>query len=570
MAKTKYILWLSSHPSLPSHAKAQNLKKQGLKITFVKDLPTLFLESNKERSSFIFISDNEEDSSVIDAIRKITQNPDTKSAKFILICERFSSKLQLMAASHAFRGILSCDLADELWHFVLSTNPSTALPIGGKVSLNYICKIMVPARLIWISHTLIRIEGSVRLQVGDRLSLIGALSELVDRNQLELTVTSVHQTKLLYRFSYAYECDLTSTFNTQEILDLFNKIKPYLSTSPVRIFAIVKNPRLRHLMAHAFSENNWDLTMALHLKSMLTEPSYLTPDIVFIEETFATSPSSQNRFQLMLESLSKQTTVVIIKKSKSSIPSHFGGREIKTLNEDEASFSAETLRRICPQPQSSSSEYYFSRSHSISYAHFTMTGHLHSLHPLYAQITTPQAIVQYALCQIDTPLIRQIYGQPAWLKIASCSTNFSISKDPNSQFILDGILSASNDHHRQLIADYLTQAVAKHLAKFLHSPQANEQESPSSNAAISEAPSSILQDSSLAKFEDKSEQLPYIREKSATGGKVDDSLRYTLMIIFLTIIISGLLAYLLPKLASNIEKSGKVYSEQLQIFKNQR
>ena len=586
MPKTKPAIWLCPSVNQVVEDKARVLRKLGFTVDFASTADELLTACDTQRTPYIFISDsidpgNEE--TVLAIINRFTSVPDIKAAKFLLVCELFNSRIITHACANAFRGIVSLHLSDKEWEtqiqFITSMGQARLEPQAGLISLHHLCSIRLPARVVWISRRQIRIECSVNATVGQSLTLVGSIATALGRRQLTLPVATASANRLVHRFARAYELDLASQADPRDIETAIQSLSPKFVPPPLRIFAVIKSQGLRRLIVNTFRSTHYDLTLAIQIKNISHEPSFLAPDMIVVEDHFATSRFSEV-LSKMVESLPKETAVLVI----ADDPQKAAEIPLETTVINRSELTSQRLIEHMPDTQTIRERHHLAKGDAVTYAQVILKGGVRALHPRQIEITTQQAIHPYAHCQVSTPMIDQALESPVWCKLRSTYRNPSVARKQGNLFVSEGYLCAVPEQKVTALANILVGAVAKQLEAAMPPPPVDHEETdedeeddilPISKRQRSrptprplEAPASDVAASTFETSVSPPRARPRRGYKTSRREPSHDVLRYLGIAVVLMAIGWLFVTVILPFAARDLERSGRVFTDQLKAFQD--
>lgn len=473
MSKIKTIFWLGANLNAPMRAKAALLAPHGFQVKFFTSIEALRQETLVRRAGILFISDDGPDLEIRAKISVLTEMPEFKAARLILICQNRYPDVFWWAAGSNFRDFLPLDLPNDLWVqrviFSCGAQPHPFTQPSGQVTMNNISAVELPARVIWLSSGRIRIECRMRPPLGSQLKLTGQLADELGLKHISITVEKCERTRLVHRFSDA----IIGTWKSQgeqqkKITDGSWLVKIAEPGATYRAFVVIKDPGLRSDLLGKLNSQDFTINSALQIQSIVSEPKYFTPEIVFIEDLLTTG-NHAGRFAEMLANLGKNTPVIVIGQNHDStnLKIKFPNNRIMSLRRIPNDFQANVIKRVLPTLARESQDIEIGAVHipqndPNSFAQISVPARLLQLHPKALKIALPFDIGCFGLAYLSSPVLKRILGRDAWIKITD---SYRASRDTNRPFIFnsEAIFADLNTADQNHVAEKLTELVREHL-----------------------------------------------------------------------------------------------------------
>ena len=467
--------------------RAFQLNSKGYDVQFFTQLEALLSAFSERRAGIIVIGDGSSDLATERQLLAMMARSDILSAKMVMVRSRSSPELLQLASCAGVRDIIPLDLDDRLWltRFVFAT-ANRALPYvqpAGQVTFNNISALTLPARLTWLGQHRLRLECRVRPPVGAALTLGGTLAQRLGLQAISLTVVESHRSQLRYRFSDAIVANWTIPTRAYPVRDeLLASLK---STDPGprrRVFVAIQRPDLRTTLLDLLSDPRYEVSTALAKSSLVDEPRFFTPELVLIEDALAAGDHpDDSRFNQMLSQLAPGTSVLILGRLeqlatiKGEWPELRFGQLSVTVPMDQRQTSlinrllarpGPAGERQAPPPGSTPDDHPVEilSSDALSRASVSFPARLHRLHPLAAQVALPFPVGNFALCRLESPVVKRLAGHHPYLKITATYPDLNPEAMPFGH-LADGYLADLSQGEQRSLAAGLGQVLAEGFQK---------------------------------------------------------------------------------------------------------
>ncbi len=478
-AKKRLTFWLIDHVGMQHREYALELSKRGFDVQFFATLDALVQETRARRPAVIVVGDEGSDQLVEKAILTLTSMPDILGSRLVMTLSRQHENLKRFAACGAFRDLIPLNLEMSQWlnrfvYATASTNSTIAAP-PVQVTMNSIAAVSVPARVVWISRSRLWLECRVRPYRGATLNLTGPLAQALGVEALPLTVEDTRTSGLTYRFSDA----LIASWRVPDVLrqttnNLLEELQQIDSGPRCKVFVAVQDGQTRSDILRQLDILQFEVTTALHKMSVVEEPKFFTPHLVFVEDSLCVG-ENQERFHKMLGNLNPGVPVVIVgnKLRTDDIQNLDPNRKISILPRVTTNLTQLIWKKFLPKTARNFAEHghddaiYISSDHLFSVAHASFAARLIKLHPSSAQMSLPFAISQYGMLHIESPLLRKLIGRNPYAKVTQVDA--VPNKDASSEFkyTANCTLSDVDRADQKKIAQALVRVVSE---QFLGAP----------------------------------------------------------------------------------------------------
>jgi hypothetical protein len=479
--KKRRTYWITDTVSSQTRDRALVLNQKGYDVRFFTTLDSLIAELETQRAGVIVVSDEGETKRVERIILTLMSLPEIQGARMILTVTKTDAdgdRLKYLAACGSFRDIIPMNMDDHQWvqrfTFATAGRPMHYTQPSGQISLNNISAVTLPARVTAIDGQHLRLESRVRPTAGAILSLTGPLAEAMGAPSLTLKVESTQRSRLLYRFSDAIIASWSvpaSAKNHAQLLISNLKAQVRESGPRCRVFVAAQSPALRQAILTKFEDPRFEVSTALQKQSIVDEPRFFTPDIVFIEDQLCIDENSA-RFEQMMQVLNDSTTVLIFGKHEqvSNLRQRYADRKILSFHKIPKNLAETVLTRFMPAHGGrieglADDASHLSADSPYSLAELSFPARLMHIHPHAAGIALPHLVGDFALCRLDSPLLRRILGRNPYIKFTEI---YADGRSHRGDFphLADGYLADLNQNDRQALSQGLIALLSEHLVRF--------------------------------------------------------------------------------------------------------
>ena len=435
MMKKRSIYWLTIESGEQHQRKSSRLEDRGYEVIFLKTLDSLLRKLAQKRVSIIVLGDEGPEVSVVKAISLLGTSPDIQGARLVLSTSRHSDVVLRAAACEGFRDILPIDMNEKDWitRFIFSTagKPAMLPAPTPQVAFPSAASLSIPARIVWISKQKIWVESKISAPLGVSLSLTGPLAQSMGNKALTITVDKCQRKNLTYRFSEA----MIASWNLQkpepQKIDESLTLLSTLNVGPrCKVFLAIQSPALRNTLIKYLDQSKFDVHSALQKQSMVSEPQFFSPRLVFVENRLCCGESME-LYRTMVTNLSPTCTIIILGNSDNFnvLKTLAGGRKLLAIKRIPVNFSSfiDDLLKESPQNDSENSysqanqndTYYIPADHEFSLAEIKMSARLLLIHPSMAKVALPYQVGNFGICRIESKAIKEITYRFPYSKIAA-------------------------------------------------------------------------------------------------------------------------------------------------------
>lgn len=454
---------------------ASALLSKGYEIRFFTTAVNFFAEVRVRRAGIILIDDVGSKPQIESVIQGCMSMPELQGVRLILTTTGQNPDLRQMAAWGAFRDILSMSMDDSQFvrRFVFSTAGKSSgllLPVPHLVT-NHNCIADLPVRLVWLTDKRIRIEGRLSPPVGTTLTLQGALAESMGIPFISIKVEALHKSFLLYRFSDAivgsWSAPPESRHQVEQTLD-FLKAKNLGQRR--RVFVAAHSSAFRTQVLTYLKGPHFEVKAALQKQSIVDEPRFFNPDVIFIEDTLC-HEGGIDRLKAMVEGVTNELTIVvkgtsiprdILQKSVGAnhhlviypiLPANIGEQVLNKYangSHRHATLSDQEALHILPEDKH-------------SFAHIQVGATLTRVHPDAVQVALPFPVGNFGLWKIQSPFFTKALGRSVYAKITA--THQNATETPAAQFAVDCHLADTSKEDKRLLTASIVQYFSEQMLR---------------------------------------------------------------------------------------------------------
>jgi hypothetical protein len=235
-----------------------------------------------------------------------------------------------------------------------------------------------------------------------------------------------------------------------------------------RAFVAAKDPELRNNLVTKLGRPDFVVNSALQIQSIVSEPKFFTPEIVFIEDAL-TVGQHEARFAEMLGNLASETPVIVIglNENTGDLRTKFPNNRLMFLKRMPERFDEAVLEKVLPSIKAGTGDTDFGatripQSDDLSFAEVSLPARLVNVHPNAIKIALPYDIGRFGLAHVWSPVLNKVLGREAWIKITD---SFRSGRDGSAPFTYhaEGIISDCSTADQQRMARKLTELVQTHF-----------------------------------------------------------------------------------------------------------
>ncbi|WP_141733053.1 hypothetical protein [Oligoflexus tunisiensis] len=429
--KRSSVYWLLPAVDDHHHRRASILDDIGYHVFFFENFETLIKEICVKRAQILILGDEWPSAEAIGYAHAFANIPDINGARLLVSNSRNDFALMDAAMNEGFRDIIPADLDDHEWlqRFEFATSGVESV-LSLHSDLEFVAEpidIVVPARLVWIGAQQVWLETRSCPRVGDTLKMEGGFASALGLSTVNVQVQQKQQTNLTYRFSEAiiasWYQDAVINAEPQKIIDTLDTLHRVDLGQRPKIFLAIQSPALRTTLLKYLDKRKYEVHTALQKQSLIYEPKFFSPDLVFVEERLTQGESKRNFYEL-LRYLPEHACIVTI-----------GGKESPTAKNSNAPRRTWTLKHVPVnlseliereylvglaqrRPTSNDKQASFPPAdHAYSFAQLHMTAELVKADYLQFNLRTTTRIGPYSLIKITSPHFQEKLGGPLYVKV---------------------------------------------------------------------------------------------------------------------------------------------------------
>ena len=501
-AKGKRTFWVMTAVTPLHTQRIELLNKNGFDVVSLKNFQEILDATGAGRPSCIIVDTPEGDSaSTLKLMKDLTGLAELNGVRFILSSVTPSTDAMLLAVAENFRDILPLNLSDEMWlqriQYTTATKPTQkfSAPLC-EISMNQFAVVRVPARVVWINETHIRIECRGSMQAGSTLQMTGAVSESFGVGHIGLTVESIHKNQLLFRFSQALVCRWRVPAANAEAVS--KMIRTMLAStqndSKLRAYVVASNPGFRKALSTDLNPLHFELKIGLQRYTVPNEIEYFSPDVIFLDAPIVKAMTGVELVTIFNKVPGDVPLVIYgedVEKAKLTAAIH--NRPVFYEKSPNATHLADASRRyrIIPHAHGADSTTPIAQikaDHGWSKIEVHVPARLVSLNASVGEISLPFCVGAFTLAKLEAPLLHKALGRDPYIKITdsvekSSDLNISQFNQHAHFYIADSTLS-----EQITLADFLVNMLAEYYKKYFSSTVTPSLQPPRSLASLQAAP----------------------------------------------------------------------------------
>lgn len=445
---------------------------RGYEVHFFNTLDRMAAELETKRASVIVLSDEGDETEIENILVAMMTMPEIQSARLILATTRSSPKIRQLAACSNFRDIIPLDLDEKAFlnRFVYATagRALNYVQPAGQIALKNISGVNFPARINWIKQNRIRLECKLKVPAGASIVINGRLAQALGVPSLTAKVLQTQRDHLIYRFSEAITAEWQVPSSLRErVQTALESLKAQSIGPRIRVFVAVQSTDIRNAILMQFEDPRFELAMALQRQSIIEDPKYFTPDVVFIEDSLA-SEEDGARFRQMLTNINAEATVFVIGilPGLEEIQKEFVQHKLVALPRQGSVLSANVLARHLPvysRNESDRSAVYFASEDPFSIAEVHVPARLTRIHPMAIQLALPYPSSNFGLVRVESPLLQKTIGRSPYVKITATYPDGHPQAAPFGH-IIEGYLADCSVEERGAIGNQLSRLIEDSFA----------------------------------------------------------------------------------------------------------
>jgi hypothetical protein len=429
--KRSSVYWLLPAVDDEHHRRASILDDIGYQVFFFENFDTLIKEICVKRAQILILGDEWPSLEAISYAHAFANIPDINAARLLVSNSRNDFALMDAAMNEGFRDIIPADLEDHEWlqRFEFATSGVESL-LSLHKDLDVVGEpvdIMLPARLVWVGAQQVCLETRSCPRMNDSLKMEGGFARSLGLDTINVQVQQKQQTNLTYRFSEAiiasWYQDAVINADPQKIIDTLDTLHRVDLGQRPKIFLAIQSPALRTTLLKYLDKRRYEVHTALQKQSLIYEPKYFSPDLVFVEDRLTHGDAKRNFYEL-LRYLPEHACIVNI-----------GGKESPNAKNSSAPRRTWTLKHVpvnlsdliereylaglaARKPNSNDKQASFPPAdHAYSFAQLHLSAELLKADYLQFNIRTMTRIGPYSLIKIVSPRFQEKLGGPLFVKV---------------------------------------------------------------------------------------------------------------------------------------------------------
>ncbi len=592
--KKRLVYWLTPQVTPEQHEKAALLASRDFIVRFFRDVPSMLPEFAQQRAAVLVIGDAGAREDVKAIMAKLAATPETYGVRFVLVFSDYQSETIKTAFAFGYRDMLPLDLDGAQWlrRFLFSTSgtPTAMHAPAPMMTMNAISSVSVPARVVWLSPSKMRLETKVLPQIGTKLNLAGPIAQYLGQKTVTLTVEEHVKHNLRFRFAEAMVCRWTTPEQTipkkNLLIDHLRKVD---TGAACRVFCILHSGDVRTQLMETLRPPRFEIATALNKKSIVEEPKYFSPHLVFIEDKLCDDEHFPY-IQEVAKIIGEDVPIVVIGTNTNYERLRAMGRKIIPLPQIRPTLPRMVFEKYLPRFAARASygepndAFLVNIASEFSMAEVRVAARLRQLHPHAVQIALATKLGNFGLCRIDAPFLGKWLDHGVYAKITDSYLDTRMQTDGFPNLVDCTLINVRTEErtamaagiaqimHRQLVKGQVQEDEAAMTTTPLETSSLLVMPPPATTtaAAPANAPQASRSLQRVARVaaanENEEEATPWLTQ--VDWQAFIKTLRPVMLFLFVTGIIFGVLGYITFRVAPGYEKSGSEYSEQFLKFQS--
>ncbi len=295
----------------------RNLERRGFSCRYALDREDIKPAIYDKKPNAILISDFGKKLDVLETLRSIRYNPETRNIRLVVITKSTNEKLISDILAIGVRAVIprSLSINETIRQFIFAVAGNHAeykLNNVNHYSFDNRLNLEVPGKITTFSMDRIVVETPVYLRKGQKVSLNIPFCSSLGENKISAVVLSVSNQDLIHNLSQG--CILKPSFSSLEIQKKINSWiqKNHAVTAQIRfpVFFALGEKKLRRQIIDHVPSSSFIIRFAWSKSTIFQEPVYFTPQIMFIDDSFINS-SNLPEFIFLLEHLKNPIYIVV-------------------------------------------------------------------------------------------------------------------------------------------------------------------------------------------------------------------------------------------------------------------
>ena len=422
--KRQGIYWFSQVHDEAEVNKTKLLEELDYDVRVFENPETLLENLADKRVSIVVISDRGEQAALVSLVDRLAHMPEIQGARLLLCCQSNDAKLMGRCAGHGFRDFLQLSWSDHRWieHFefaIANGDTEESWPeIAANESKAKRVRFFVPARIVWMNQLEIFIETRARPDIQTQLSLTGALSHtLSPETPMQLMVNGLVKTSLSFRFSEgicaSWKTGEQAAMSGEESASM-ERVRSMDTGEKPKVFVAMQSPALRKTILKYLDTEHYQVHTALQKRSLLMDPKYFSPHLVFIEHKLCSGDSLSRLLDLVGVLPEKSVIVIVGGQDEFTRYRNFtAGRHLEMLAHIPKNLGEIIEKHYLPRTDFCQNQkiFHIPMQHDWSFAEITSEALILGLKGDLIKLKTPFGIGQFSLLRLDLG-----EGKAAYLK----------------------------------------------------------------------------------------------------------------------------------------------------------
>lgn len=385
----------------------------------------------RKRVSVILISDDSDEIFLEAYFKSVTALPDTAGARLILDQYKVQKGIADLALGNGFRDILPSSLPVQEWidrfMFSAAVSPFRLTPPPCQLAINLEGSLNLPACLVSITGSTLRVESRLQAEPGTELVLRGEFPLLLGKDKIRGKVLSVDTKALIHKFSHSFQIDLDlDDLTKKELSGLVSRMGQQITIHPRRIFVVLSHPEIRYLVLETFQNVGHIVRCAISRTSVYEYPKYFSPELVILESRFCTG-DNQVLFEKLIETISTSVLIAIIGEPEElgDYLAKFVTHKFKFIPSDFSDYGS--ILADLPPKEILPGSVELPPAHPLVPLTIVAPATLSRIHPQIGELRSPVLTLNFSLGRLSFPDISKTLGRDPIIKITAVGRTSPLS-----------------------------------------------------------------------------------------------------------------------------------------------
>jgi len=553
------IYWITPHLTELHKQKSKILQTYQYEVHFFSNTKEMLKAYRLLRAGIIFFTETEDHKQHRHEIFFLINFLPIQGARFILILESGISQLAHIAMCGNFHDIIPLNLDPKEWlHRIQYSTSRKSINLTnplGRFSVNHMTTIVLPIRVIWLTEKNIRFEASFLPIEGDLLKLTGSFADHIGVNYILLKVKNCEDTNLKFRFSQAITAEWkVNKLAAQRMKGLIQKLTEK-EQHHCKVFVVAQSTGIRNQVIDVLIKEKHYVYVALNKKSILEDPKYIKPEIIFIEGSLFKN-QDVDTCQTLINQIPEDLFIIIFGKRSEiyELPINFQARSIQVIESIDDHFR-NLLREYAEKFQENKTDNpsirgYFPVESTETLGYITFQAKLTKIHPRSIELQMRYFIPTFALLKINSPWLTKIFSKPVFGKITHTHKN-NLEDDNSMKYIADVMPINIDQKFRKIAGKEMLKTYLELMKHYLPTKSQEDSYLVIDQVSTSSSKHSSIKENSLT---DDNLSLKPIKQKKNQKEeifqfKIEDLrliLFFFLIIIFVVMLIYFFIYYIYP------------------------